>query len=230
MSDFRKTRPAGAADLAKTAVQNPGQDFTKTVANDSLRGTVAFSGGDLGGTRVLYPEDRAPDSGFQALRTPGAMAPVAGAELPPDAPEWMRMGRLLTLRVEEAIRNGPSDLDAYAAVGRAWAAFALGGYTPQQLRQVTDLVTRAHKVLRETRREDRDVVIQDCSTLIKNGLPPDIRKWMPEDQLQSAVARLAAQEDVNVARVEAVASLLGWTEAARAWAAEAIAIATGELK
>ena len=236
-------------DLARTAVYDPKKhapppepDLAQTAIYD--RDKHAPSEADLARTRVYDPAhdmktrfgERAPPGSvlLEAMpathesKAPLAEQSIAGGPLPPDAAEWMRFGRVFSSTIERAIATGEADLALRAAIARAWAAWQLGGYGNKQIGQVARLVETTWRAVRETSRQDRDAVVRDCATILHNGLPRDMRTWMPAERIAIVVDALAREPDLATARLDGVARLLGWTDAARAWGAEAIAIATGE--
>lgn len=182
----------------------------------------------LHGTQLLYGGDEvSPDSGAALISSGASTQPVQGQQLPPDAPEWQRMGRILALQIEDAIARNAGDPETRSAIGRAWAAWQLGGYRPSQIRRVAGLVEQAQRMMLSTSRQDRDGVIEDCARIISSGLPSDLREYLPKERVRAAVALLVTDGDPEAARVDAVSRLFGWSDSARAWAAEVIALAIG---
>jgi hypothetical protein len=222
-----------AEDLARTSIYDPSRrsapaavDNGQTLMTDMLEDQTRFGGDIPLGTVML--DAGAPASQPGGGGPPISGQPIVGAPLPADAAEWMRFGRVISSTIERAIASGEADLALRAAMSRAWAAWQLGNYGNRQIAQVARLVETTWKALRDTTREDRDAVVRDCATILSNGLPRDMRTWMPQERIVAAVDALAREPDLQAARLEGVARLLGWTDAAKAWGAEAIAIAVGE--
>lgn len=220
-------------DLAQTTVYS-GAERTPIADVSTVYGDyqdihemgTMFGGPESGNRTVLLSDEGSP----QSVRggAPISGQPVHGEPLPPDAPEWMRLGRVISSTIENAIRQGDAGLPMRAAMSRAWAAWQLGGYSAKQVAQVARLVDTTYRALRETGRQDRDEVLRDCATIIHNGMPRDMRTWMPPDRILAVVEELLLVDDPKEARMKGTARLLGWTDAARAWAAEAVSIALGE--
>ena len=229
MARSMKTRPSGGEMLPETT-----ESLAKTVssAEPSLGKTRMIDGGGFGETRLLFEGsvDMAPDSGQQLVQSGASTQAIRGEELPPDAPEWMRVGRLLALKIEDAIASGDDSSTTRSAIARAWAAFQLGGYDPRYIKKVATIAMQAHAVMRDSNRADRAAIVDDCTTIVKNGLPPDVVKWLPRERIRDAVQKLADCDDPRRARLLAVAALLGWSDAAVAWGTEAIAIALDETE
>lgn len=231
----RSGPPAPSADdLARTNIYDPSRNAPppsqpigdRTVMTEMLDDQTRYGGEIPLGTVML--DNGAPQSQPGGGGPPISGQPIQGAPLPADAPEWMRFGRVISATIERAIASGDADLAMRAAMSRAWAAWQLGNYGNRQISQVARLVETTWKALRDTTREDRDAVVRDCATILHNGLPRDMRAWMPQERIVAVVDALANEPDLAAARLEGVARLLGWTDAARAWGAEAISIATGE--
>jgi hypothetical protein len=142
--------------------------------------------------------------------------------LPPGAPEWMRAARMLADALEESIAAGEIDTVQHAAVARAWAAYALGGVKPRQVLKVAHLVSRAHRAIRDTQREQLDIAYRDCADIVFRGLPSEVRSRMPFERVMLLVRSLRHEADAWAAVVEGTCELLGWKDYARSHAAAVI--------
>ena len=139
--------------------------------------------------------------------------------LPPGAPDWMRAARTLADALEACIALGQVDPLQHAAIARAWAAWALGGLKPRHILRVAHLVSRAHRAIRETQRDQLDVAYRDCADVLYSGLPGELRQLMPFERVMLVVRQLRQEADPWAAVVEGSCELMGWKDWARSHAA-----------
>jgi len=174
-----------------------------------------------------------PCADLQALANRAEIAPASAdatssvprpprQTLPPGAPEWMRAARTLANALEESIATGSIDPVQHAAVARAWAAYALGGVKPRHVLRVAHLVSRAHRAIRETQRDQLDIACRDCADILFRGLPSEVRSRMPFERVMLLVRGLRHEADAWAAVVEGTCELLGWKDYARSHAASVI--------
>ncbi len=157
----------------------------------------------------------------ESMALSSAKGPTPNVPLAPDAPEWMRVARVLAESLEMAISRGTIDDVEQAAIVRAWDAWTLNGVRETSVLKVARLVRRAHEVLRKTATPS-EATIQGCAEIIYNNLPPRQRQTVPFERAHWMVHRLAHQPDPWIAIVEGSVELLGWADSARAHAAYVI--------
>lgn len=148
--------------------------------------------------------------------------------LPPDAPPWMRAARELSLELEHAIAQGSTSRAAALSVQRAALAYQALGTPQERIVRVARLIRRAHHAIRETRRPELDAAVRDCAEIIYDGLSVNLRRTTPFDAVIAVVRELHAEADPWVAVVQGTSTLLGWRDAARTQAAQAIRVALEE--
>ena len=151
---------------------------------------------------------------------------VHGEPLAADAPEWMRLGRIVSSEIERCIAAGTADIGARSAISRAWAAWQLGGYSARQIATVARLVEAAHRTLAGRPITQQGLVAS--AAILRQGLPLDMREYSTEERLVEVLLAVVSVANPHDARVLGASKLLGWTDASSAWASEAIAIAMGE--
>jgi hypothetical protein len=144
--------------------------------------------------------------------------------LPAAAPEWLQAAHALATWLHERVARGTVDATEQAAVARTWAAFCLGGVTESQIMRVAHVVQRAHKAIRETPRQSRDLQasFHAAAGVLHAALPTTIRQRMPLERVVFVIRRLYDEADAWTAIVEGTTELLGWTDYARLHAASAI--------
>ncbi len=152
--------------------------------------------------------------------------PASGprSALPSGAPDWMRAARALSDVLEAHIARGNVDPISLAAIERAWAAWTLGGVTPQQVLRVAHLVRRAHTAIRETNRQELDLAFRDCAGVLYGGLPTALKEGLPFERVLLVVRNLREEADGWAAVVEGTSELLGWKDYARMCAASIVRI------
>ncbi|MCA9626310.1 MAG: hypothetical protein KC766_01535 [Myxococcales bacterium] len=209
----------------------PPSSLDRTIAPGDLgRRTISLTS-PMGKTQVIHPEaELIPDSGARLIASGAATQPVQGAELHPQAPEWMRMGRLLALQIEDAIAQNQSDPSTRAAILRAWAAWQLGGYTRRQLSDVSSNLMRAYRMAMQSSSEHRDAVLNDCAGVVYSTLPVFLRKSCDRNRVIVALQLMSEFEDEETARFEGLAVVLRWSDQARVLGKQAIACLLGELE
>ncbi len=209
----------------------PPSSLDKTIAPGDLgRRTVSLTS-PMGKTQVMHPEaELIPDSGARLIASGAATQPVQGAELHPQAPEWMRMGRLLALQIEDAIAQNLDDPSTRAAILRAWAAWQLGGYTRRQLKDVSSNLMRAHRMASQATSEHRDAVLNDCAGVVYSTLPTFLRKSCDRNRVIVALQLMSEFDDEETARFEGLAVVLRWSDQARILGKQAVACLLGELE
>jgi hypothetical protein len=131
----------------------------------------------------------------------------------------MRAARTLADALEACIALGQVDPLQHAAIARAWAAWALGGLKPRHILRVAHLVSRAHRAIRETQRDQLDVAYRDCADVLYSGLPGELRQLMPFERVMLVVRQLRQEADPWAAVVEGSCELMGWKDWARSHAA-----------
>ncbi len=160
-----------------------------------------------GGRRTLPPPPPAADD----------LAPPEGR-----APNWMAHGRALAAALDEALHSNATPPHLQAAIERAFGAWHLDGVSPRQIAQVAHLSRRAYEAIRATSRSGLEPAYTDCARVLHLGLPSAIRKRVPIEVVTEAVRTMRREADRWVAVVEATMLFVGWTDANRARAAEAI--------
>ncbi|MCB9590326.1 MAG: hypothetical protein H6718_33255 [Polyangiaceae bacterium] len=148
--------------------------------------------------------------------------------LPIDAPEWMLQARQLSVRLERAIAKGRASHTAQLRIQRAALAYSALENSNARIVRVAHMVRRAHRAIRETQRPVLEPAIRDCAEILYGGLSTRLRQVTPFEAVLEIVRQLYAEADPWVAVVNATASLLGWSDAARLHAAEAIRTAIEE--
>lgn len=209
----------------------PPSSLDKTIAPGDLgRRTVSLTS-PMGRTQVIHPEaELIPDSGARLIASGAATQPVQGAELHPQAPEWMRMGRLLALQIEDAIAQNQGDASTQAAILRAWAAWQLGGYTRRQIKDVSSNLMRAYKMTMQATSEHRDAVLNDCAGVVYSTLPAFLRKSCDRNRVIVALQLMSEFENEETARFEGLAVVLRWSDQARILGKQAVACLLDEVE
>lgn len=177
--------------------------------------------------RTHFQEPEVQSAAFAPLG-PVSGVGVHGEPIAADAPEWMRLGRIVSSEIERAIARGTADLATRSAISRAWAAWQLGGYSARQIATVARLVEAAHRTL--LGRPVTHEALAASAAILRRGLPTDMRDYTTEERLVEVLLAVTAIPNPHDARVLGASRLLGWSDAARAWASEAIAVAMGEAE
>ncbi|MBX3130558.1 MAG: hypothetical protein KF718_27820 [Polyangiaceae bacterium] len=157
-----------------------------------------------------------PDSGTDSAQ----MRPLVPVD--PDAPGWMRRARALAEQLERLVARGDVDPSESAAIDRAWLAFHAAEMSERHIMRVARLVSHAHRALRNTTPEKLNVVLSDCASLVRNGLPKVARAQLPHDRVRSVLWEAAQEADSWIAIVRTTSELLGWSDLARGHAAALI--------
>lgn len=153
---------------------------------------------------------------------PKAKGPLGGAPLPPNAPEWMRLARSLSVAMEALIAGGTVTEWDKIGVERAALAWSLVGTSRHRMYGVARLVRRAHAAIRATERDQMDQAVRDCAQIVYQALPKAMRRTTSLDAVTDMVWELRDEADPWLAVVDASSRLLGWTNHARAHAAHAL--------
>lgn len=157
-------------------------------------------------------------------------APSAeNAALDRNAPSWLAKARALSSVLQEAERTGQATPKVQACIERAHAAWNLDGATTRHIARVAHLAERGHDAIRQTSRAALDSAYTDCARVLHLGLPSAVKKRVQLDAIVEVVREMRREADGWVAVVEATMVLLGWTEANRARAADAIRQALEEF-
>jgi hypothetical protein len=135
--------------------------------------------------------------------------------LPASSPEWMRVARTLSRALEHMIETGNASPLEQAALARMFASWNLGGMTENQVLQVAHLVSRAHRAIRDTLRQETEVAIGDCAGVLHSGLPSTLRARVPLERVRWIVRAMRQTADPWAALVEATSELVGWSDLAR---------------
>lgn len=195
-----------------------GHNSVPPIAPDPSQIGLAFAPGQA---RLDALHDRSlPDvADPPTAKTPSSR--VIRDSLPPAAPEWMHGARMLSRALENIVANGTASALEQAAIARMLATWTLGGLKENQVLHVAHLVARAHRAIRETRRQESEAAIRDCAGVIHTGLPTALRKRVPIERVQLIVRALRDTADPWVGLVEATSELVGWKDLAR-WHAAAL--------
>lgn len=163
----------------------------------------------------------------EGRRTPDARTPARGltTELPENATGWMLRARRMSLALEHAIRDGAASPTLEASIERAFAAWELDGSGDKRIAHVAGLIQNAHAALRDTAPADLERAYQECAQVLWAGLPRRAKSKQDLARVAQIVRVLRAEVDPWAAVVEATATIFGWTDAARAHAAQAVRVA-----
>lgn len=216
-----------------------GKRRRRTSANTELSAQIAAARGLPGGksTQLLQEPQVSVHEGFPPAldqlnemqpplgrRTPSGplKAPDFGADLPKNAPGWMRRARRMTLALESAIRAGRVGDATEACIERAWSAWELNGSSDAEIARVAHVVERAHQAIRNTARSELTEAVNDCAEVLWNALPPHVLRSATFEQVVDVVRGLKVEADPWEAVLSATSVLLGWVDASQAHAAQAI--------
>jgi hypothetical protein len=232
MSNSRKTLPLPPPgrtvdDALEVSLRHPSPPFGKTPSPaDRGKSTGAraprlssSSNNDFrrsskqGGRRSVPPPPRPPDS----------LAPPEGR-----APNWLAHGRALSATLDEALRTGSPSPRVQACIERAYGAWNLDGASTRQVSQVAHLARRAYDAIRSTSRAGLELAYADCARVLHLGLPSAMRRRLPIEIVIESVRAMRREADRWAAVVEATTLLVGWADANRTRAAEAIRLALQE--
>jgi hypothetical protein len=227
MSNFRKTLPLPPpgrtiGEAVEVSLRHPQPRKTPSTAAEKRKSMApraprlsSSSSGDLrrspkhGGRRSLPPPPRPPD--FDSL-------------VPPEgrAPNWLAHGRALAEALQEALESGADSPKLQAAVERAYGAWNLDGISVRHISNVSHLCRRAYDAIRNTSRAGLEAAYVDCARVLHLGLPTALRRRVSIELVVDAVRTMRREADRWIAVVDATMLLVGWTDANRARAAEAI--------
>jgi hypothetical protein len=153
-------------------------------------------------------------------------APRSGAALPADAPAWMVRARSMAAALEALIAKGKAITPSEeAAVERAWSSWELDGMPDKYVARVATLVDRARTAIRDTAENQLERAYNDCAQVLWASLPREIRARQDLADVLLVMRGLRDEADPWAAIIQATASILGWTNAARAHAAHALRMA-----
>jgi hypothetical protein len=142
---------------------------------------------------------------------------------------WTAKARALSNGLDEALRSGHASPKTKACIERAYAAWILDGVPPATIARVAHLSRRAHEAIRNTSRGTLENAYADGARILHMGLPSVLRRRVPIEVAVDLIRNLRREADSWVAVVEATMLLVGWTDAARGRAAEAIRQALEEF-
>ncbi|HMA95584.1 MAG TPA: hypothetical protein VKP30_23000 [Polyangiaceae bacterium] len=213
MSSSERTRPPGSKTLPLFD-----RDSAPAIAADPRRTQLAFAPDPA---RLAELHDCAAPAVSQP---PTANTPNSRAirdSLPVDAPDWMRGARTLSRALEDIVQRGQASPLEQAAIARMLASWNLGSLSEDQVLRVAHLVSRAHRAIRETSRQETEGAIRDCAGVVHVGLPSALRERVPIERVQRVVHALRHTDDPWVAVVEGTSELVGWKDLGR-WHAAAL--------
>jgi hypothetical protein len=153
---------------------------------------------------------------------------VEARQVSGDAP-WTLKARALSSALDEALRSDQVSAKTKACVDRAYAAWILDGVPPATLSRVAHLSRRAHEAIRNTSRGALETAYVDGARILHMGLPSALRRRIPMEVAVDLVRNMRREADSWVAVVEATMQLVGWTDAGRRRAADAIRQALEEF-
>jgi len=93
---------------------------------------------------------------------------------------------------------------------------------------VAHLTRRAYDAIRSTSRAGLELAYADCARVLHLGLPSAMRRRLPIEIVIESVRAMRREADRWAAVVEATTLLVGWADANRTRAAEAIRLALQE--
>jgi hypothetical protein len=233
MSDFRRTLPlpppgrslGDALEAKNRKGSSTAADRQKNLGTPRVPQFAASPGRDL---RKSKPGNRkTPHLGRSEAAEPAQATDLGTVER--GVPAWLAKARALSAALEEAQRTGTASPKLQACIERAHAAWNLDGVTTRNISRVAHLVQRAHEAIRSTSRAALEAAYADCARVLHLGLPSAIKRRAQLDVVIELVRAMRREADGWVAVVEATMVLLGWTDATRARAAEAIRQALEEF-
>jgi hypothetical protein len=157
-----------------------------------------------------------------------AGSPVLGA-LERGVPSHIAKARALLAALEEPARAGTASPKLQACIERAYAAWNLEGVPPRQIARVAHLAHRAYDAIRGTSRGGIEAAYADCARILHLGLPSAFKRRVALETVVDIVRAMRREADGWAAVVEATMALLGWADAGRGRAAEAIRQALEEF-
>lgn len=234
MSDFRRTLPLPPPGRSVgDALEGKGRktpsapvDRQKAMGTPRVPEFAASPGRDLRKSKT--GSRKTPHLG----RAADAVEPAEATDLPAlerGAPPWLAKARALSAALADAQRTGAASPKVQACIERAYNAWNLDGASPRHIARVAHLAQRGHEAIRGTSRATLEAAYTDCARVLHLGLPSAIKRRVPLDVVTEIVRGLRREADGWVAVVEATMVLLGWTDANRGRAADAIRIALEEF-
>jgi hypothetical protein len=223
MSDFRRTLPLpppgrsiGDALEGKNR-KTPSTDRQKALGTPRVP-QFSASGRDL---RKSKPGARkTPHLG--RLETAEQASSTDLGTLERGVPAWLAKARALSAALKDAEQTAAASPKLQACIERAHAAWNLDGATARNISRVAHLAQRGHEAIRGTSRAALEAAYADCARVLHLGLPSSLKRRVQLEVVIDLVRAMRREADGWVATVEATMVLLGWTDANRARAAEAI--------
>jgi hypothetical protein len=144
-------------------------------------------------------------------------------------PVWLAKARALSAALADAQRAGAASPKLQACIERAHGAWNLDGTSTRHIARVAHLAQRAHEAIRSTSRAALEPASTDCARVLHLGLPSAIKRRIQLDVVTEVVRAMRREADAWIAVVEATMVLLGWTDANRGRAADAVRSALEEF-
>jgi len=135
---------------------------------------------------------------------------------------WTLKARALSSALDEAMRSGDASAKTRGCIERAYAAWNLDSVSATTVARVAHLARRAHEAIRGTSRAALETAYTDGARVLHLGLPSALRRRISLEVTVDVIRNMRREADSWVAVVEATMLLVGWTDAARGRAAEAI--------
>jgi hypothetical protein len=233
MSDFRRTLPLPPPGRSVGDALEGKNRKTAGTAADRQKNLVAprvpqFAASPNRDPRKSKPGNRkTPHLGrLEATEAPQGMDV---GTLERGVPGWLAKARALSTALEEAQKGGTVSPKIQASIERAHAAWNLDGASTRHIARVAHLTQRGHEAIRGTSRAALEAAYADCARVMHLGLPSAIKRKIQLDVVIELVRGMRREADGWVAVVETTMVLLGWTDANRGRAAEAIRQALEEF-
>ena len=226
MSDFRRTLPLPPPGRSVGDALEGKNRKASVTSGDRQKSLGTPRGPQFSASPARDPRKSKPSG----RKTPHlgrleAAEPAQATDLGPlekGVPSWLAKARALSAALEEAQRTGAASPKLQACIERAHGAWNLDGATTRNISRVAHLVQRSHEAIRTTSRAALDAAYTDCARVLHLGLPSAIKRRLQLDTVVDLVRGMRREADGWVAVVDATVVLLGWSEANRARAAEAI--------
>jgi hypothetical protein len=233
MSDFRRTLPlpppgrslGDALEGKNRKASGHAADRQKNLGTPRVPQFASSTGRDL---RKSKPANRKTPNPGRPEPSEAAQATGLGP-LEKGIPAWLAKARALSAALEEAQRTGAASPKLQACIERAHGAWNLEGVTTRNISRVAHLAQRTHEAIRATSRAALDSACTDGARVLHLGLPSAIKRRVQLDVVVELVRAMRREADGWVAVVDATTMLLGWADASRARAAEAIRQALEEF-
>jgi hypothetical protein len=233
MSEFRRTLPLPPPGRSVGDALEGKNRKTPAISNDKQKAMGTPRVPQFGASPAKDP--RKSKTGSRKTPHLGRLETNEAApssELSPidrNVPSWLAKARALAAALEEAERTGHASPKIQACIERAHAAWNLDGTTTRNIARVAHMAQRGHEAIRQTSRAALDSAYTDCARVVHLGLPSAIKKRVELDTVVEIVRTMRREADGWVAVVEATMVLLGWSEANRGRAADAIRQALEEF-